>query len=150
MLWLADALFGPRVEREGHADERRPPVDGHVRSAERARGRALAGILGRGFAALGRGAGSTVAVLGQWREPYRRDLRRRLAIRELRSLDDHMLADIGLSRNDIPAVAAGLFEGRRDLRSPVAAARTAGLQEQRACGGSAVSPTPPVEIRRAA
>lgn len=40
----------------------------------------------------------------KWRA-YRRDLD------ELSALDDRALADIGISRSDIPAVAAGIMRG---------------------------------------
>lgn len=35
---------------------------------------------------------------------------RRVAIEELMSLDDHMLADIGITRGDIPGIVAGKIE----------------------------------------
>ena len=48
-----------------------------------------------------------------------RNVRRRRMIRQLQELDDHILADIGISRGDIPRVVDGL--DARELRmTPVA------------------------------
>lgn len=47
-----------------------------------------------------------------------RQLKRQKAISELKRLDDHLLRDIGITRNDIPRVVDGLFpedEARRQL-----------------------------------
>lgn len=45
--------------------------------------------------------------LGAW---LGREHRRRRTIRELSAMSDEMLADVGISRADIPAVAAALFD----------------------------------------
>lgn len=49
---------------------------------------------------------------------------RRVAIEELMSLDDHMLADIGITRGDIPGIIAGKIDPRgaanEDLQQRVA------------------------------
>jgi len=45
--------------------------------------------------------------------PVRGYLRREAVYRELTELDDRMLADIGLSRGDIGAVASGFPAGTR-------------------------------------
>lgn len=49
---------------------------------------------------------------------------RQLALQELLGLDDHMLADIGITRSDIPAIAAGeaLPRGAVNDNAPSAAA----------------------------
>lgn len=47
--------------------------------------------------------GANDNALPSWRK-------RRIAIRELRALDDHTLNDIGLSRSQIPAVVDGLLD----------------------------------------
>lgn len=49
---------------------------------------------------------------------------RQIAIDELLSLDDHMLADIGVSRCEIPGIVAGQFPPRRAVNEnkPSAAA----------------------------
>jgi len=71
-------------------------------------GRGPAGSVG--FATAGK-------ALWQWlAAPIRAFLKRELALRELTSLGDRDLADIGLSRSDIPAVVAGL-RGRDGLGS---------------------------------
>ena len=41
---------------------------------------------------------------------FRRARREGVAIRQLGALDDHLLADIGLSRSQIPAAVAGLLD----------------------------------------
>ena len=51
--------------------------------------------------------------LGAW---LKRERARRLTIRELSAISDAMLADIGISRGDIPAVAAALV-GERPVRA---------------------------------
>jgi uncharacterized protein YjiS (DUF1127 family) len=38
---------------------------------------------------------------------------RQLAMDELMSLDDHMLADIGISRSEIPGIVTGKIQPRR-------------------------------------
>lgn len=48
-----------------------------------------------------------IDVVGGLFRGFGRMLRQRAAIRELQQLDDHMLADIGLSRSQISAAASG-------------------------------------------
>jgi uncharacterized protein YjiS (DUF1127 family) len=52
-------------------------------------------------------------------EPYAHRRRRRIAIAELRSLDDHLLADIGLTRGQIELAVDGILprRGKPFLRS---------------------------------
>jgi uncharacterized protein YjiS (DUF1127 family) len=45
-------------------------------------------------------------------EPYARRRRRRIAIAQLRSLDDHLLADIGLARGQIELAVDGMLSRR--------------------------------------
>lgn len=45
-------------------------------------------------------------------EPYARRHRRRIAIAQLRSLDDHLLADIGLTRGQIELAVDGMLPRR--------------------------------------
>ncbi|MGF1629648.1 MAG: DUF1127 domain-containing protein [Kiloniellaceae bacterium] len=47
--------------------------------------------------------------LGAW---LSREQRRRQTIRELSAMSDEMLADVGIARADIPAIAAALFDER--------------------------------------
>jgi uncharacterized protein YjiS (DUF1127 family) len=47
-------------------------------------------------------------------EPYARRRRRRIAIAQLRSLDDHLLADIGLTRGQIEQAVDGMLPRRRE------------------------------------
>ncbi|WP_193367684.1 DUF1127 domain-containing protein [Pelagibius marinus] len=56
-----------------------------------------------------RGENSVWHGLGAWAE---REVHRRRTLRELSRLSDEMLADIGISRAEIPAVVADLFAGR--------------------------------------
>ncbi|WP_298726896.1 DUF1127 domain-containing protein [uncultured Ferrovibrio sp.] len=67
--------------------------------ARRIRAEALASLIVAGWNAL-KGAVAR----------YKAHLAERRAIEELNSLDDQMLRDIGLSRSQIPAAAAGLIE----------------------------------------
>jgi len=45
-------------------------------------------------------------------EPYARGRRRRIAIAQLRTLDDHLLADIGLTRGQIEQAVDGMLSRR--------------------------------------
>jgi len=58
-----------------------------------------------------------VAPWAEWRG-------RRLALAELSRLDDHMLADIGISRGEIPGIVSGELPPRRAVNEnkPSAAA----------------------------
>jgi uncharacterized protein YjiS (DUF1127 family) len=80
----------------------------------------------------------TDAVLWVWRKaaalastlsaPIQRWQRRSAIQAELNALDDRTLADMGITRGDIPAIAAGLWAPERAFRSvviPQAAARKA-------------------------
>ena len=64
----------------------------------------------------GRRPGFAVAIEAAWRwltAPVRSFFERELVLRELGGLTDRDLADIGLSRSDVPAVVRGLY--RRGL-----------------------------------
>jgi uncharacterized protein YjiS (DUF1127 family) len=50
-------------------------------------------------------------------EPYAQRRRRRIAIAQLKALDDRLLADIGLSRNDIERVVDDMLARRGDTSS---------------------------------
>lgn len=78
--------------------------DGRIDIAElnRAVAQARAETLLRLINAIGRAAGRAVAWLGAWR-------RYRVAVSELEGLDPRTLSDIGITRDDIPRVAAGLW-----------------------------------------
>ena len=53
-------------------------------------------------------------------EPYARRRRRRIAIAQLRLLDDHLLADIGLTRGQIELAVDGMLSRRgKSLSRPV-------------------------------
>ncbi len=79
------------------------PIDAQriVADAAYLRARTVSGLLDRAI----RWAGG--AVNDYLVSPVAERLRIRRAYRELMALDDRMLADIGISRNDIPHVAAG-------------------------------------------
>jgi uncharacterized protein YjiS (DUF1127 family) len=68
------------------------------RLATKARSEAIQAALRAAGRALGRLAGRIAA----WR-------RHQIAVAELQALDARMLGDIGISRDDIPRVAAGLW-----------------------------------------
>lgn len=78
--------------------------DGRIDIAElnRAVARARSEALVRLFHTAGHVIGRAVAWLGQWR-------RYRAAVAELEGLDPRTLSDIGITRADIPRVAAGLW-----------------------------------------
>jgi uncharacterized protein YjiS (DUF1127 family) len=50
--------------------------------------------------------------IAEWRD-------RRAAYDELAGLDDHMLADIGICRGDIPGIVTGLVEPGENFGAPV-------------------------------
>lgn len=80
----------------------------------RLQARATAAALGSLFRALLWPAKKLAAA-------YARASREAAAIRELSALDDHLLADIGLSRGQIPAAVAGLLARPASARrQPVA------------------------------
>jgi uncharacterized protein YjiS (DUF1127 family) len=54
--------------------------------------------------------------IGAW---LSREHRRRQTIRELSAMSDEMLADVGIARADIPAIAAALFVERPAAAAPV-------------------------------
>ena len=47
---------------------------------------------------------------------------RKLALVELSALDDHMLADIGISRGEIPGIVAGRLSPRRAVNENASSA----------------------------
>jgi uncharacterized protein YjiS (DUF1127 family) len=51
-------------------------------------------------------------------EPHAHRRRRRIAITQLRGLDDHLLADIGLTRGQIELAVDGMLAPRGDTFSP--------------------------------
>lgn len=76
------------------------PVD--VTELHRAIARARAEAITRSVAGLGRAIGRLMARIGRWQ-------RYRAAMAELQNLDPRTLHDIGITRADIPRVAAGLW-----------------------------------------
>lgn len=84
------------------------PVD--VAELEREMARARAEAITRSLAGIGRVVGRLAARIGKWR-------RYRTALAELENLDPRTLNDIGITRADIPRVAAGLW-----MPSPVSRA----------------------------
>jgi uncharacterized protein YjiS (DUF1127 family) len=73
--------------------------------------RIIAGAIGRGGPPLAQ------LVRRSLLEPYARRRRRRLAIAGLRALDDRLLADIGLRRNEIELAVDGRLPPRGDRLS---------------------------------
>ncbi len=70
----------------------------------------------RSFTQAARAVSASLAAVRNWR------IRRR-ASAELRSVSDHLLADIGIDRSDIPTVVAGLMAGAPGQHPRRAAAR---------------------------
>lgn len=89
--------------------------DGRVDMAELNReiARARAEAMIRIFTGIGRTLGRLAARIGNWR-------RYRVALAELENLDPRTLSDIGITRADIPRVAAGLW-----MPNPVSASASA-------------------------
>lgn len=102
MFWLADALTGVRREQDYYV---------HSRVARTARSHAFAEMLARMGRAVSRGARSSLRGIAPLVGRYRRLRIRRRTMRELRSLSDRTLKDIGLTRGEIPAVAAAMATG---------------------------------------
>jgi uncharacterized protein YjiS (DUF1127 family) len=88
-------------------------------------------VLGGMAATAGRTVTRTVI------EPARRRRRVRVAYRELMALDDRMLADIGLRRVDIPAVARGA-----GWAQPQARVRAVDRPDLKVISGPAAPPPP--------
>jgi uncharacterized protein YjiS (DUF1127 family) len=87
-----------RVRTDLDAERRRLILVEANRMAAQARAEAI----GTALAAIGRVVGRVVGALAAWR-------RYRVAMAELSALDNRMLGDIGISRAEIPRVAAGLW-----------------------------------------
>lgn len=81
--------------------------------AQRMAAQARAEAIANGLCAAGRAIGRVFARLAAWR-------RYRTALSELQALDPRMLDDIGISRAEIPRVAAGLWapEPTADTAAP--------------------------------
>jgi len=83
---------------------RASPYQPHIRAAHQARSaevHRLLGIAGRGIAAAARLLVSPLARAARWLQGVQRH---RAARRELRAMDDRMLADLGITRHDIDEV----------------------------------------------
>ena len=94
----AELLRMARVRTELNLPDGRIDMMELDREVARARAEAIIGFLSR----LGHLVGRASARVGKWR-------RYRAALAELRALDPRTLDDIGISRADIPRVAAGLW-----------------------------------------
>jgi uncharacterized protein YjiS (DUF1127 family) len=92
--------------------------------------RAMAGALEAAFAGLLRGVSrpfeKAAGALGRAR-------REGAAIRSLGALDDHILADIGITREQIPAAVAGLLERPTAAPKPPTAAPVPTVDLPAAC-----------------
>ena len=86
-------------------------IDAILIEARCERSRVIAQVLRAGLAGLARVTGLRAAVrfvADRIVRPVRRDLLQRRTVRELRQLDDHMLYDIGLGRDEVDRVAREL------------------------------------------
>lgn len=126
MIWLADTLFGPRGRREAHGIHRQHDWDRVHRQAVAARDE-VAGVM---LAAAGRGIRAALEEVAALGRRYRARRRREATIRELNALDDRILHDIGLTRDDVRAMAA----------SPLAVDRNAALVPPRPAGDPEQTP----------
>lgn len=112
MFWLAE-VFNGRYSAE------------ELRRREQWARRQRAEMVARSVNAVGRGllsalTGGARRVDGGLRAVYRAQRRRRqrrAAIRDLRTLDDRILRDIGMTRGDIPEVVDGLLSRRPEART---------------------------------
>jgi uncharacterized protein YjiS (DUF1127 family) len=121
-----------------------PELEYYIARGRRERALALQRFL-RGtpaaVALASRVPGKVAAAVGRWR-------RRRAALTELRSLDDRMLKDIGLVRNDVPYLADRYAEtGRPAVRTP-AGILPGGTIVPRAPEGAGAVPADPAERLR--
>ena len=110
----SELLRQARVRTELNLPDGRIDIAELNRAVARARTEALVNM----FHSAGQAIGRAVAWLAQWR-------RYRAAVAELEGLDLRTLSDIGITRADIPRVAAGMWmpnpaETRLDAQ-PVAA-----------------------------
>lgn len=101
MFWLAEIFNGSYSEQE----MRRYEEWAHQQRAE---------TVARMFTGSGRAIRRAVLAL---LESVRREHRKRAAIRELNSLSDRTLKDIGLVRGDIRSVVTDLLDGGRPSRA---------------------------------
>lgn len=108
MFWLADALTGVHREQDYYV---------HSQNARTARFHAFAEMFARAARAVDRGAESSLRGIASLVERYQGRRIRKRTMRELRSLSDHTLKDIGLTRGEIPAAAAALANGTMENRA---------------------------------
>jgi uncharacterized protein YjiS (DUF1127 family) len=101
MFWLAEVFNGRYSEQE-------------MRRYEEWARQQRAATVARMFTGCGRTIKKALLVL---RERIRHERRRRAAIRELNSLSDRALKDIGLVRAEIRSVVTDLLGGRRTGRA---------------------------------
>ncbi len=90
-------------------------------------------VLGEGIVDLVRATTHSTARLYQF---VRTEWRKRAYVRTLNALNDHLLADIGITREDIPAVVNGTYVRQPDS-APIE--RPLGLRPAHATGGTAGS-----------
>ncbi len=92
--------------------------------AQRMAAQARAEAVANGLRTAGRAIGRLVARLVAWR-------RYRAALSELRALDPRLLDDIGISRAEIPRVAAGLWAPEPAVAMPMPAGHQPGNDNAR-------------------
>jgi uncharacterized protein YjiS (DUF1127 family) len=72
---------------------------------------------------LSQGASSVMGLLSRLVvRPFASWRARQLALEELSALDDHMLADIGISRGEIPGIVTGKLPPRRAVNENASSA----------------------------
>ena len=92
--------------------------------AQRMAAQARAEAVADGLRTAGRAIGRLIARFAAWR-------RYRAALSELRALDPRLLDDIGISRAEIPRVAAGLWAPEPAVATPAPADRQPGNDNAR-------------------
>ena len=93
-------------------------TDAIILAARQARAKLIARWVRQGLAPLAGAAATARSVTGRAILPLRRDLLRRRTVNELNRLEDHVLADIGIAREQIEPIVADLALAALPPRKP--------------------------------
>ena len=111
-----------------------------VRRAQADRAQALRGFVSAVLRGLRTAAWAAFAAAGNWWRAYIRRRERNAAVRELHTLDDRTLKDIGINRSEIEWVVDG--EDATRLRDATIAANRSRRRDPTAGAGTASRPQP--------